>query len=527
MNRLLTTAVAAVLLGTVLGAGVTYLLAGGNEIGTASDASDERKPLYWVAPMDSNYRRDEPGKSPMGMDLIPVYEEDASAEGAGPGTVRISPDVVNNLGVRTALVEQGRLSSEIHTVGYVGYNQDELVHINPRIDGWIERLYVNTAGDRVQRGQPLYALYSPELVNAQQEFLQALSQGSQSFGRAAEDRLKTWQVSNDFIEQLRRDKKVQQTVIYYAPKAGYLETLNVRQGEFVQPGKVLMSIATLDDIWIEAEVFASQVHLVKAGLPATVTVDYLPGKTWEGEVDYVYPTLNPETRTLPVRLKFNNAEGQLKPAMFANVAIRAASDRDATLVPREAVIRLGQMDRVVLALGDGQFKSIAVSLGRSDGEYIEILEGVEPGERVVTSAQFLIDSESSKTSDFARLHHGDSDGGQGDGMEMENAETTPQAVSTKATVNTVMADHRMLNVTHAPIEAWGWPQMTMNFDVSENIDLSGLEPGLKVHLDLRDAGSGRYLITAIQILDGTHQDNASNAGGKKEGMNYGGMEAKP
>ena len=191
------------------------------------------------------------------------------------------------------------------------------------------------------------------------------------------------------------------------------------------------------------------------------------------------------------------------------------------------MIRLGQMDRVVLALGDGQFKSIAVSLGRSDGEYIEILEGVEPGERVVTSAQFLIDSESSKTSDFARLHHGDSDGGQGDGMEMENAETTPQAVSTKATVNTVMADHRMLNVTHAPIEAWGWPQMTMNFDVSENIDLSGLEPGLKVHLDLRDAGSGRYLITAIQILDGTHQDNASNAGGKKEGMNYGGMEAKP
>jgi len=412
--------IAAVLIGTGAGAGVTYMLADNGGKDAASDASRERKPLYWVAPMDANYRRDQPGKSPMGMDLVPVYDEESSGEGTGPGTVRISPDVVNNLGVRTGLVKQGKLRSKIDTVGYVEYNPDKLVHINPRIEGWIERLYVNTAGDRIAQGQPLYALYSPELVNAQQEFLQALSQGSRQFVQAAEDRLRVWQVSNDFIEKLRRTKQVRQTVIYYAPKAGYLEALNVRQGEFVQPGRVLMSIATLEDIWVEVQVFADQVHLVEVGLPATMTLDYLPGRTWKGEVDYVYPTLNAKTRTLPVRLKFNNEDGQLKPAMFANVVIRAASDSDTTLVPREAVIRTGDMDRVVLALGDGRFKSVAVTLGRTDGESVEILDGVVPGEHVVTSAQFLIDSESSKTSDFMRMHHGDDDHGHGMHMNMKN-----------------------------------------------------------------------------------------------------------
>ncbi len=475
--------------GAVVGIAGTLLLSTGQDEPASVD-TDARKPLYWVAPMDPNYRRDEPGQSPMGMDLIPVYEDGSAGEDAGPGTIRISPDVVNNLGVRTAPVQWGQLNPEIDTVGYVQANQDELVHINPRIEGWIEKLYVKTAGDRVEKGQPLYELYSPELVNAQQEFLQALQQGSSEFTQAAEDRLKTWQMSDDAIEALRRDRQVQQTVTYYAPQDGYVQALNIREGEFVQPGKVLMSLARLDTVWVEAEVFASQTHLVEVGLPATMTLDYLPRRAWQGEVDYVYPTLNPETRTLPVRLKFSNENDELKPNMFAHVVIHGQNGADTTLVPKEAVIRTGDMDRVVLALGDGQFKSIEVSLGRSDEQYFEILEGVEAGERIVTSAQFLLDSESSKTSDFKRLHHGE-----------EAGAVAPNVVETEATINSIMPDMRMLNVSHAPIEAWGWPQMTMDFDVAEGVELSSLKPGATVQLEIQKTEDGGYTVNSVRLAD--------------------------
>jgi Cu(I)/Ag(I) efflux system membrane fusion protein len=484
MNKILLAAA----VGLITGAVITYFLTGGGSGETADAASGKKEPLYWVAPMDANYRRDEPGKSPMGMDLIPVYEEDAGGEDAGPGTVRISPDVVNNIGVRTAAVEMGQLQSRIDTVGYVQYNEDELVHINPRIEGWIEKLYVTTAGDPVEKGQPLYALYSPELVNAQEEYLQALRQGSQQFVRAAEERLKAWQVSESFIAQLRKDRKARQTIAYNAPQSGFVAELNVRQGEFVQPGKVLMSLAILDTVWVEAEVFANQVHLVETGLPATMTLSYIPGKTWQGEVDYVYPTLTAETRTLPVRLKFNNENGELKPNMFANLVIHAESPSETVLVPREAVIRTGDMDRVVLALGDGRFKSIEVTTGRSDNNSIEILDGVDAGDRIVTSAQFLLDSESSKTSDFKRLHHGE-----------DAEEETAEQVTAEATINDVMLDSRMLNVTHSPIEAWGWPEMTMDFNVGKNVDMSALEPGLEVELDIRKEEDGSYTITRIDV----------------------------
>lgn len=485
-------------IGILVGAAFTTILflVAGPDTETGAAGGQEKEPLYWVAPMDPNYRRDEPGQSPMGMDLIPVYEEGVDG-GAGPGTIRISPDVVNNLGVRTAPVERGQLDPQIDTVGYLQANQDELVHINPRIEGWIEKLSVNTAGDRVTEGQPLYALYSPELVNVQQEFLQALQQGNPGFIRAAEDRLKAWQVSDRFVQALRRDKQVRQTVTYYAPQDGYVEALNVRQGEFVQPGKVLMSLAKLENIWVEAEVFANQAHLVEVGLPATMTLDYLPQKAWQGEVDYVYPTLNPKTRTLPVRLKFSNEDGELKPNMFAHMAIHGRTETDTLLVPKEAVIRTGEMNRVVLALGDGQFKSVEVSLGRRDDQYVEILEGVEAGERVVTSAQFLLDSESSKTSDFKRLHHGE---------EADVDAAASDVVETEATINSVMPDMRMINVTHAPIEAWDWPEMTMDFEASEEVELSGLQQGSKVRLEIEKTDDGGYVVNNIRLHDGEQSD---------------------
>ncbi|MEH6608570.1 MAG: efflux RND transporter periplasmic adaptor subunit [Halioglobus sp.] len=359
-----------------------------------------KKPLYWVAPMDSNYRRDIAGKSPMGMDLVPVYATDDDA----PGIVRISPEVVNNLGVRTAVAKMQSMQADIRTVGYVQYDQDNLVHIHPRVEGWIERLYVKAEGNPVLEGQPLYDLYSPQLVNAQEELVLALRRDSSRLVEAAEDRLLALQLSKDFVNRLKRDKKVQQTVTFTAPQSGVVDNLNIREGFFVGPKTTLMSIGALDNVWVEAEVFERQAASLEEGLPVTMRLDYLPAKQWTGRVDYVYPSLDEKTRTLRVRLRFSNEGGKLRPNMFAQVIIHADGGGEALVVPREALIRTGEQDRVVLALGEGRFKSIAVRSGRYSSEYAEILDGLDPGDTVVASAQFLLDSESSRTSDFKRMH---------------------------------------------------------------------------------------------------------------------------
>ena len=368
--------------------------------GQAGDAS----PLYWVAPMDPDYRRDGPGKSPMGMDLVPVYA-DNGLDADDPGMIFISPDVVNNLGVRTAQVERRSMHTRITTVGYVQYDEDQLVHIHPRVEGWIERLYVQAAGDPVEAGEPLYSLYSPQLVNAQEELLLALNRDNERFVQAAEDQLRALQISDAEINDLRNTRQVKQTLTFYAPQSGVVDNLNIREGFFVGPGTTLMSIGSLNDVWVEAEVFERQAALVEAGLPVTMSLDYLPGRLWEGSVDYVYPTLNAQTRTARIRLRFENPDSLLKPNMFAQVTILADAADDVLVIPREAVIRTARQDRVVLAAGGGRFKSVAVSLGRLDDQYAEISHGVEEGERVVVSAQFLLDSESSQTSDFMRMNH--------------------------------------------------------------------------------------------------------------------------
>lgn len=454
----------------------------------------EKKPLYWVAPMDPNYRRDKPGKSPMGMDLIPFYEEEDSGADVGPGAVRISPDVVNNLGVRIAPAQLGALRSEIRTVGYVRYDEDQLVHIHPRVSGWIEKLYIKASGDPVKKGEPLYSLYSPELVNAQEELVMALERKKTRLIRAAEDRLLSLRVPSSVIRKIKTTKGVMQDITFYAPQNGVVDNLNIRQGFFVKPGSTIMSIGTLEQVWVEAEVFERQVSGVAVGLPVTMTLDYLPGEEWKGVVDYVYPTLNAKTRTLRVRLRFENKNGLLKPDMFAQVAIHQESSEDSLLVPKEAVIRSGRSNRVVLALGDGRFKSVNVKVGRFDEQSAEILSGLSAGENVVTSAQFLIDSESSKTSDFKRMNHS------------EDAVAT--SVWVKATINTLMADHRMINASHEAITAWNWPEMTMDFSVASEVDLAALQAGMTLHIEITKIEKDQYQISKVHI-PGADDDNTT------------------
>jgi Cu(I)/Ag(I) efflux system membrane fusion protein len=376
-------------------------------------SSGEREILYWVAPMDANYRRDNPGKSPMGMDLVPVYADEVDGQ---PGVIAIDPTVVNNLGVRTAPAQRGALSRQIDTVGYVGYDEDTLKHIHTRVDGWIEKLATKAAGDPIAKDQLLFELYSPTLVNAQQEYLAALRSGNSVLQSASDERLIALGVTAGEIERLRKERKVRQRVRVYAPTDGVIAMLGVREGEFVTAATDIMSIAELNRIWVLAEVFERQAAWVKPGQHAMVELDYMPGQMWHGTVDYVYPELDAQTRTLKVRLRFDNTDRVLRPNMFARVTIHGDATVNVVHVPREALIRGGTVDRVVLALGDGRFRSQPVRVGIESGDRVAILDGISAGDPVVVSGQFLIDSESnieaalSNLGEQQEMNHGEHGG---------------------------------------------------------------------------------------------------------------------
>ncbi|MGB5261513.1 MAG: efflux RND transporter periplasmic adaptor subunit [Gammaproteobacteria bacterium] len=367
----------------------------------ASLAQDgEQEILYWVAPMDPNYRRDKPGKSPMGMDLVPVYADADAGDGSG---VTIAPEVVQNLGVRTAVAERSRLWRGIDTVGYVDYDESMVSHIHLRTEGWIENLAVESEGARVTRGQRLFDLYAPELVNAQQEFIQALKIGNQGLVRASRSRLAALGIPDSQISQLEKDRKPGQTIPVYAPQDGVVASLSVREGMFVKPADVIMSLADLSSVWLLAEIFERQADWVKVGQPATVSLSFLPGRTWEGTVEYIYPSLDPKTRTLKARLRFPNPDEALKPNMYANVKIYGGPQEAIVVIPIEALIRTGREERVIIARGGGRFEARRVRAGIESGEWVQMLAGVAPGEEVVVSGQFLIDSEASLRASMRRM----------------------------------------------------------------------------------------------------------------------------
>ena len=358
---------------------------------TESGETAANEILYWVAPMDPNYRRDEPGKSPMGMDLVPVYAGDVDGQ---PGVVKIDPTIINNLGVRTVKAERGELSRRIETVGYVGYDEDTVQHVHTRVEGWIEKLATTATGDPVAKGQLLFELYSPTLVNAQQEYLAALASNNTVLRNASRDRLAALGVADNEIRRLDKERVASQRVRVYAQSDGVIAHLGVREGIFVTPATEVMSVARLDRVWVLAEVFERQSAWVEPGQTATVELDYLPGKLLRGTVDYVYPELDPKTRTLKVRLRFDNEGKTLQPNMFARVTIHASGFGKVVHIPREALIRGGSMNRVVLALPEGRFRSQPVKIGIESGDRIAIRQGLAEGDLIVASGQFLIDSES-------------------------------------------------------------------------------------------------------------------------------------
>jgi Cu(I)/Ag(I) efflux system membrane fusion protein len=469
----------------------------GQTTAAAEAAPAEREILYWVAPMDPNFRRDKPGKSPMGMDLVPVYADEASSE-AG---VRISPAMEQNLGVRTEVAQVRPLWRRIQATGYVGFDETLISHVNLRTQGWIVTLAVNAEGERVAAGDLLFELYSPELVNAQKEFLQALQRGDKRLQGGAEEKLRALGMVPGDVEKLAATGKASERIQVLAPQDGVVFDLTVREGMYVQPNTTVLSLAGLSSVWLQAEVFESQAEWVAPGQAAEARLDYLPGQVFTGQVDYVYPVLDPKTRTLRVRLRFDNPEERLKPNMYAQVSIYGKLQPNALSIPREALIRAPGRDRVVVALGDGRFDVHEVMTGMESGDWVEIIAGIQEGERIVTSAQFLIDSEASLAGSIRRL----------EALPAAADREPLERVFASGKVDAVDPKARRLQVSHGPIDALAWPSMTMEFDVDDGVRLEQVAVGQDIRFALRQEHAGHWVVSQIngrETLDSVSPKNA-------------------
>jgi RND family efflux transporter MFP subunit len=375
--------------------------------GDVSDkAKAKRKIKYWQAPMDPTYVSDKPGKSPMGMDLVPVYEDEG--EELDKGAIRIDPVIVQNIGVRTTKVSRGPLHATIRTVGHVTYDEKRVEHIHTKVSGWVEKLFVDTAGEEVHKGQELLTLYSPELVATQEEYLQALKyrektsssrftevvRGGETLIKASRERLLLMDIDPEQIKALKERGEVQKNMLLRSPTSGIVVEKHVLDGMKVGPGMKLYTIADLSRVWVIASVYEYELPFLKVGQEAEMTLPYELGAKYKGHITFIYPYLSAKTRTVQVRMEFENPELKLKPDMYADIVIKSKLSDEAILVPSEAVIRTGARNVVITSLGRGKFLPKEVTPGPEGEGVVQIISGLNEGETVVTSGQFLIDSES-------------------------------------------------------------------------------------------------------------------------------------
>jgi len=363
---------------------------------------DKRKIKYWKAPMNPTYIRNQPGKGPMGMDLVPVYE------GQAEGQIKISPTVVQNIGVKIEKVKRRTLRHEIRTVATLTYDERKVHHIHTKYGGWIEKLHVDFTGQEVKQNDLLMEIYSPELVSTQEDLVLALkykeslkdstfaelTESADSLLASTKRRLQLFDIPEHQIDELMRDKKITKTMHIHSPVQGFVIEKKALHGMRVQPGMSLYMIADLSNIWVLADIYEYEVPWIKLGQSAEMNLSYFPGKKFAGKVTFIYPFLDPATRTLKVRMEFPNPNGELKPDMYANVIIKSTVAKRGLTVPEEAVIHSGEKNLVIVATDSGHFESRAITLGVQANGYFQVLKGLRRGERVVTSSNFLIDSES-------------------------------------------------------------------------------------------------------------------------------------
>ena len=374
-------------------------------------ADEEREILYWRAPMDPAFTSDRPGRSPMGMDLVPVYADDAG--GLPPGTVRVDPGFVQSIGVRTEPIRRRNVAQTIRTVGTLAHNDRQIAWVNTKYDGWIENVAVNYLGETVEAGQVLFDIYSPQLVTTQMEYLQAvdyaarletseyptIAERARSLVASTRARLNYWDITDEQIERLERERTPRRTLAVLSPVTGVVvEKMDqALDGMYVEAGMNLYKMADLTTIWVDVEVFEHQVEAMRVGQRARVELPYLPGRPYTGFVRYLYPHFDQQTRTMTVSIELENPDLTLRAGMYANVTFDVPVARNALAVPEEAVIRGGTRDLVVLERSAGTFQVAGVTLGRYGDGVWEVLDGIAEGDTIVVSAQFLIDSESNLT----------------------------------------------------------------------------------------------------------------------------------
>ncbi|MEZ5396184.1 MAG: efflux RND transporter periplasmic adaptor subunit [Bryobacterales bacterium] len=381
---------------------------GSGQAATAPDSENqERKILYWRAPMDPSYTSDKPGKSPMGMDLVPVYEDEASSAGG----VRVSASFLQNFAVRTTPVAEGPLALEVRAVGILAHNEKSVVSVNTKFEGWIEKARVNNVGEHVAKGDVLFEIYSPALVTTQQEFLASRDyvrrleekgayseaiERARSLVEAARERLRYWDVSEQQIDALEQTGKVHRTVEFASPASGFIveKMGNSLEGMKISPGMTVLKLADHSSLWAEVEFYEDDIRHMREGQRVAVEVDAFPGRRWSGKIVLFRPALNPATRTLTALVEIANPGMRLRPQMYANVIAHPGGAARALLVPAQAVLHSGERAVVIVAKGGGLFEPREVQLGLEADGMQQILAGVTQGEEVVTSSQFLIDSES-------------------------------------------------------------------------------------------------------------------------------------
>ena len=385
------------------------------------DPKTGKKIKYWVAPMDPTYIRNEPGQSPMGMDLVPVYEE-AGGEKESSSTVRIDPVTRQNMGLRLGRVEKRHLAKTIRTFGTITYDETGLYSVNTKFNGWIETLYVDFLGERVEKGQPLFDIYSPDLLTAQQEYLIAVQQQN---GRrkntptrpdrlldASRTRLAYWDLTDEQITQLETAGEIQKTITIFSPASGVVTKKNALKGHYVKAGEHQYEIADLSTVWVDVDIYEYELPWVHKGMAAEMDLAYIPGKRYTGEVLFIYPFLDPKTRTARLRLSFPNPDNSLKPGMYANVYLQSALPEKRLVVPQEAVIDSGVRKRVFVSRGKGKFEAREVTLGVEGNDYMfEVIVGLSEDEEIVVSGQFMLDSESRLKEAIAKMLEVRSKGG--------------------------------------------------------------------------------------------------------------------
>jgi membrane fusion protein, copper/silver efflux system len=498
----------------------------------------ERKILYYRNPMGLSDTSPVPKKDPMGMDYVAVY--DGEEPETASNQIKISVDKVQKLGVRSEPAVMRSLDKVVKAAGRIEVDERRVFAIAPKFEGWVERLFVNATGQPVSKGQPLFEVYSPELVSAQREYtiaaeaVKALKDAGDdpqaSMKRLADSsltRLKNWDISEEQVRALAQSGETRRTLTFRSPVSGIVMEKKAVQGMRFMPGDSLYQVADLSAVWVVADVFEQDIALVRTGSKAKVSISAYPDRSFEGTITYVYPTLKAETRTVPVRLEIANPRQLLKPAMFAQVDLPVGGKAKVLTVPNSAVIDSGTRRIVLVQLAEGRFEPREVKLGSRTDTYVEVMDGVKEGEQVVVAANFLIDAESNLKAAIGGFGHSAHGGAPAAGAATPPSTTpvTPARTATTTAGGTIESEpiakspvvgHRAegivkvldiksgtLSIAHGPVESLEWPAMTMDFKAANQTLLAGLQPGTGVAFEFVERSPGEWVITKVTPRSGS------------------------